>query len=278
MATSADLRRAAQIERDRLQSVCDGADLAMVMVIVGVAPIKHEFLALALVPAILRWRASKEKAVQQRLVEDPPRYDFDEPVEVEFESWDRAPLEARSEDYVPLVVRYVGESIRIVGFENAMIDAIEKQLGAAEKGETRLADARESEAESLADESALALIDCSAALVDLLTQGWIGEEESEALLRAAEPKLHQYWRADQQRHEAPANPILPEQLRDELRQLDVPDNALPTPGSPMRDIYGMPRQAITRLRRRLFFNAATKQGLAHVLQTGTVRSGAFVTR
>lgn len=277
MATSTEVRMAAQIERDRLQSVCDGADLAMVMVIVGVAPIKHEFLALALVPAILRWRASKEKTVQQRLVEDPPRYDFDEPVDVEFESWDPAPLEARPEDYVPLLVRYVGESIRVVAFENAMIDAIEKQLGAAEKGEIRLADARESEAESLANESALALVNCSAALIDLLTEGWIGEEESEALLRAAEPKLHQYWRADQLRHEAPANPILPEQLRDELHQLDVPDNALPAPGSPMRDLYGMPRQAITRLRRRLLFNAATKRGLAHVLQTGTVRSGAFVT-
>ncbi len=276
MATEVDVLDAARDERDRLQAVCDAADLALAMAAFGAGSVKKEFALVALVPAILRWRASREKTVQERLIEDPPRYDFDQSVEVAYESWDSRLLKVTSKDSRALLLRYIDASIRIVGFENALIDATEKQLGAIERGETQLAEDREREAEFFADEGALALFLCSAALEEVVTKGWISEEQSEARLAVAEPKLHKYWRAAKHRQKVPVFPSLPERLEHELHQLGVPADALPAPGSAMTEMYGMPRQAIARLQRRLLFNAATKRSLAATLQTGSTPSGILV--
>lgn len=76
MATSNEVRDAAQGERDRLRDVIASADLTLFTVAAIAVSSTRTFGLLGIVPALLRWRAQKELVVQERLVDDPPRFDF----------------------------------------------------------------------------------------------------------------------------------------------------------------------------------------------------------
>lgn len=151
MATSPELKAAAQDERDSLKRVRAAADLAIAgvaaLAFLAVAPVG----AVALVPAVIRWRISKELTVQERLVEDPPRYDFERPAVPEFE---RVFLDY-SEAARP-VSEYVEASVEACALEEAMIQSVEKALGAQERGESRYARERSEEAGGFAIRTATA--------------------------------------------------------------------------------------------------------------------------
>lgn len=181
MAISPEQRRAAQAERDSLKDVQAGADLAIAgvaaLALLAVPPVG----LVALIPAVIRWRASKELTVQERLIEDPPRPDFELPAEPEFE---RVHLDPED----PLAP-YVRHSVAICAYEEAMIVSVERSLGAQEVGAGEHARARAREAEAFA-ELARAELDQAASstweLRNLVASGELFEAE-EALSRLDEP-------------------------------------------------------------------------------------------
>jgi hypothetical protein len=152
MATSAELKQAAQDERDSLRKVLAGADLAMAGVAAAAITTAPAIGIVGLIPAVIRWRTTKELVVQERLIEDPPRWDFEEPTQPNFE---RVSLDF-SEELAPLVA-YVEGSVNACAFEEAMITSIEKALGAEERGHRAHARNRSQEAGAFAERAAEAL-------------------------------------------------------------------------------------------------------------------------
>jgi hypothetical protein len=152
VATSANLKQAAQDERDSLRKVLAGADLAIAGVAAAALAVAPAIGVVGLIPAVIRWRTTKELVVQERLVEDPPRWDFEEPVQPDFEHVSLA----LPEELSPLTT-YIEGSVKACAFEEAMIASIEKALGAEERGRRAHARKRSQEAGTFAEQAAEAL-------------------------------------------------------------------------------------------------------------------------
>jgi hypothetical protein len=149
VATSDEVRRAAQDERDRLKGVKAGADLSAAGVAVVSALVAPPVLLVALVPGVIRFRAAKEIVVQERLIEDPPRDDFTERPAPSFEASFPPPRVESNSDFA-LLYRYARESIQLCGIENAMIVAIERTQGAEAVGAEEFVHLRNKDAQDLA--------------------------------------------------------------------------------------------------------------------------------
>jgi hypothetical protein len=167
MAQTAELRAAAQDERDDLKRVVHGADLAILGVAaIAAAAAAPPLLLAGLVPGWIRWRSSREVVTQERLVEDPPRFDFQGETRPRFEPVFEALFDFSRESDELLFV-YARASAEVVGFEDAMVRAIERALGARERGEPEFERDRAEEAERFALETARAL-DSAAEATQLL--------------------------------------------------------------------------------------------------------------
>ena len=126
MATSAELRTTAQDERDALKKVQAAADFAIAGAAALAFLVAPPAGAVALVPAAIRWRTSREIAVQERLIEDPPRADFEVPAQPEFEQLDLRNVPNPLADYLQA-------SVSACAYEDSMIRSVEKSLGAQER-------------------------------------------------------------------------------------------------------------------------------------------------
>jgi hypothetical protein len=153
VASSPELRKKAQDERDSLKRVQAAADASGVGVAVLGALIAPPAMLLALVPAAIRWRTSKELIVQERLIEDPPRLDFERATRPGFETL--IPPRDLEDGALRMIVDYARASINASGYERAMIRAYERQLGARARGTRDLEDERAAEVERYAIQAAI---------------------------------------------------------------------------------------------------------------------------
>jgi hypothetical protein len=258
MATTPELRAAAQNERDSLTTVIAGADLS----ILGVAAIAGALLVpplliVGIVPGWIRWRASREKTVQERLVEDPPRFDFERETLPRFEPVFESHFDfSRESD--ELLFRYAQASVEVVGFEAAMIRAIEKALGARERGEDRFARDRAEEAQHFAEETALAL-----------DRGGDAMQQVAALSRSDEfVRADELLAGDIGELELPSDPLaaLPDPVAAQLFRLGATPDAFTE--------WSDPSPSVEQLRDRVFLrfsdvaqaNTESKQQLARELR------------
>jgi hypothetical protein len=161
MATSPELKVVAQDERDSLKTVRAGADFAMAAAAALAFLVAPPAGAIALVPAIIRWRTAKEITVQERLIEDPPRADYERPAEPEFEALFLS-------DAPRHLAGYVEASALVCGFEEAMIQSVEKSLGAQERGDREFSKERAEDAGVFARQTSEAIAETAARQRELL--------------------------------------------------------------------------------------------------------------
>jgi hypothetical protein len=157
MATDLEVRKKAQDERDALKRTQAAAEFALAAA--GVAAgilVAAPFVLAVMVPAVLKWRGSRELTAKERLVEDPPRPDYDR------ETWPR--FERVREIQPPnadpawkLLFEYARASVDAVAYQEAMVVAYERQLGAQENDRADYAAQRGAEVATFAGESAAAL-------------------------------------------------------------------------------------------------------------------------
>ncbi|GEM_PF-3672064 len=175
MATSLELREAAKDERDALKIVQASADLTLAGVAAAAITVAPPVGLIGLIPAVIRWRTMKELTTQERLIEDPPRPDFEDPAEPSFE-----PVFFDSHDWAGPLTDYVRNSVNLCAYQGAMIASIEKSLGAQERGESGHSRERAKEAGAFAEEARAALLqtaDSQSGLRNLVNSGELFEAE-----------------------------------------------------------------------------------------------------
>lgn len=198
MATSPEIRAAAQDERDSLKRTRNSADLAIAGVGVLSVLVAPPLAAVCLIPAVLRWRAVEELGVQERLIEDPPRDDFaksTEPVYQPFYAPDAV------EPWAEPVVDYIEASIAACAYETAMITSVEKALGAQDRNEGRYANERAEEAGMFAASTAEKILGTAQKISPLLRSYERGATAAEHDLRN---KLETI---DPRQYEIPSSPL-----------------------------------------------------------------------
>jgi hypothetical protein len=255
LASSSEIREAAERERDRLSDVVSDADLAMVLTASMAAVTDRKMMAAVAIPAFLRWRASKEKIVQQRLVDDPPREDYREPANINPVAWEAPPDLLAGDDTGTYLGAYVISSIRTVSYEEAMIEAIEKQQGALQDGEDQFARRRAAEAEELADSAARALHDCAELLPPILDR-WPAPPKPWTKSRRPSRRAYRTRRR------------LPQGLVEDLERLGIPGNEVARIRTRRRPGYEL--DIGVQLRRSVLRDAEAKEDLARVLRAGTL--------
>lgn len=174
MTETPELRRLAQDERDALKRVQHAAEFAIVGVGALAAMTVLPLGLAVLIPAGIRWRTAKEIDVQNRLIEDPPRSDFRTPTAPSFEQLYPDAVEAPRQ-----LLGYVRSSALLCGYEQAMIRAFERILGAREQEEHQFVDERTVEWQKLGLETANAL-ELTAEAMNVLAHLLNGREFIEA--------------------------------------------------------------------------------------------------
>lgn len=168
MTSSPHIRAAAQSERDALKHVIAGADLALVGIGSAAVFAFPIVAAAALVPAVIRWRSARELIVQERLVEDPPRYDYHLPAQPEYELLLEASFDA-ADPIEEALLSFAHRSTVVIAWEDALIRATERVLGARERHEVRYVRERSREVRQLADKASTALENAVGTQVDLIS-------------------------------------------------------------------------------------------------------------
>lgn len=257
MATSPEIRALAQDERDSLKRTRNGADMALAGVGVLSLLVAPPLALVGLVPAVLRWRAAEEMAVQERLIEDPPRDDFDEATAPVLEPF--YPPDA-VEPWVEPIVKYIEASIALCAHEAAMVSSVEKALGAQDRNEGRYAKERAEEAGAFAISTAQKLSDVTAVLFSLLSRF-----EREAMIAEGDLRT-ELEGAEAPSYEIPTSPLqaLPDNAAAWLFRVGVPatafrswdaDGRMFLAGHPFLQLQGV-----------AFENAQTKERLAEELR------------